>query len=642
MRYLKLFTLTVLFFCSKPLFAQEDGYLEVIGSVLQEGKGLEGADITIMKGNEKFDNVMTSTGGKFIVNLQFGFDYTLVFSKNGSVTKSVLVNTKIPDAEKKQIFSFKFKMDLFKTPENALQPKEADKPVAKLAFSDDYADFDYDPEYSKTRKAELEGVKVKMEAEAKKQDEAKKVAVEKARQDSSANVRAKQLAELKLKQEQEKVTQDSITKEKAVQAQYAAQAAAKRKTEQDSIVAAENKAKAVEAARIVRQNAVNDSIARVVEKSRQDSILAAKEKMRMEQMAMEKARQDSIANDRQLKLAQVAIEKSRQDSIARENEKLRQLQLAQEKARKDSLENVRIKQEQLAAIAKADREKFAADSTAKSNEQARLLALEQQAQAKATADSLAKVKAKEEADAVAAAKEKARLDAIAKAARDKSVADSLVLAKEAVRKAEFTKIARDKFVADSLVMAKEKVRQDSLATVQEKKRLDALAREERIKIQKDSLDNVRRIQEEEARKIADADAQRQAELAEAKRKADAERLKAQQEANAKKQQAVTPPAPPAPPAPKKNNTDVTQFKVDFKAQIIPEGISEESIKESNRNISRTIINTDKDKIYYLKVVYDYGLEQYYKGSSASAVLTNITSSLYYNEVSNFRKILKSK
>ena len=252
------------------------------------------------------------------------------------------------------------------------------------------------------------------------------------------------------------------------------------------------------------------------------------------------------------------------------------------------------------------------------------------------------MKAKEEADAVAAAKEKARLDAIAKAARDKATADSLVVAKEIARKAEFTKIARDKFVADSLVMAKEKVRQDSLATVQEKKRLDALAREERIKIQKDSLDNVRRIQEEEARKIADADAQRQAELAEAKRKADAERLKAQQEANAKKQQAVTPPAPPAPPAPKKNNTDVTQFKVDFKAQIIPEGISEESIKESNRNISRTIINTDKDKIYYLKVVYDYGLEQYYKGSSASAVLTNITSSLYYNEVSNFRKILKSK
>ena len=66
-----------------------------------------------MKGNEKFDNVITSSGGKFIINLPFGFDYTLVFSKNGSVTKSVLVNTKVPDAEKKQIFSFKFKMDLF-------------------------------------------------------------------------------------------------------------------------------------------------------------------------------------------------------------------------------------------------------------------------------------------------------------------------------------------------------------------------------------------------------------------------------------------------------------------------------------------------------------------------------------------------
>jgi hypothetical protein len=98
----------------------------------------------------------------------------------------------------------------------------------------------------------------------------------------------------------------------------------------------------------------------------------------------------------------------------------------------------------------------------------------------------------------------------------------------------------------------------------------------------------------------------------------------------------------AAPAPKKNSTDVSQFKVDFKEQVIPEGISEENIKESNRTISRTIINTDKDKIYYLKVVYDYGLEQYYKGSSTSSVLTNITSSLYYNEVGNFRKLLKGK
>jgi hypothetical protein len=91
---------------------------------------------------------------------------------------------------------------------------------------------------------------------------------------------------------------------------------------------------------------------------------------------------------------------------------------------------------------------------------------------------------------------------------------------------------------------------------------------------------------------------------------------------------------------KKNNTDVSQFKVDFRMQIIPEGISEESFKESNRSIFRTIINTANNQNYYLKVVYDYGLEQYYKGSSTSAVLINITSSLYYNEVWYFRKALK--
>ena len=148
-----------------------------------------------------------------------------------------------------------------------------------------------------------------------------------------------------------------------------------------------------------------------------------------------------------------------------------------------------------------------------------------------------------------------------------------------------------------------------------------------------------RSQEEEARKIAEAEAQKQAELAEEKRKAEAERLKAQQQANANKPPVVT---ASAEPAPKKNNTDVSQFKVDFKTQVIPEGISDESIKESNRTISRTIINTAKDKIYYLKVVYDYGLIQYWKGTSSSTVLNTITENMYYVEVGDFRKTLKGK
>lgn len=51
-------------------FAQDQGYLELVGQVQQDGKGLEGAEIKVMKGSEAADNLLTSAGGKFIFNLE--------------------------------------------------------------------------------------------------------------------------------------------------------------------------------------------------------------------------------------------------------------------------------------------------------------------------------------------------------------------------------------------------------------------------------------------------------------------------------------------------------------------------------------------------------------------------------------------
>ena len=133
---------------SNAILAQNDGYLELLGTIMQEGKGLEGVDITILKGSEKIDNpLITAATGNFMVNLPFGFDYKVVVSKNGFATKSFLVNTKVPDSEKKQIFSFKFKLDLIKNSENNNQINKANQPIAKLAYDNEYADFDYDANF---------------------------------------------------------------------------------------------------------------------------------------------------------------------------------------------------------------------------------------------------------------------------------------------------------------------------------------------------------------------------------------------------------------------------------------------------------------------------------------------------------------
>ena len=50
--------------------AQGTGYLEVVGSVYKDSKNLEGADILVMKGNEKVDQISTNAGGLAEINIQ--------------------------------------------------------------------------------------------------------------------------------------------------------------------------------------------------------------------------------------------------------------------------------------------------------------------------------------------------------------------------------------------------------------------------------------------------------------------------------------------------------------------------------------------------------------------------------------------
>ena len=209
--YVRIWTIALIavLFASSS-YAQPPGYLELLGNVQQDGKGLEGAEIKVMKGLETADNLLSSAGGKFIFNLDLGHLYTIVFSKNGTITKSVLVDTKVPESYETQIFSFKFKIDLFKAPDGVEQPKEAAPPVTNLGYSDAYEDFDYDPEYSKSRKVEMDVVKQKMASEVVKQEALRAKAEEKARQDSLAQAKKDELAA-------DKARRDSLDKVKEQQ-----------------------------------------------------------------------------------------------------------------------------------------------------------------------------------------------------------------------------------------------------------------------------------------------------------------------------------------------------------------------------------------------------------------------------------------
>ena len=155
-------------FSTTSIKAQDKGYLEVVGSVNQDKKALEGAEISVMRGNEVVETLLTNSKGNFIVNLELNSAYLLVYRKAGCVTKSVEFDTKVPDDYNGQIFSLKYKIDLFAKVDGLPEPSVLEKPVAKYEYSDDYEDFTYDPNYTKTRKEENTKAKQELQVAAEK------------------------------------------------------------------------------------------------------------------------------------------------------------------------------------------------------------------------------------------------------------------------------------------------------------------------------------------------------------------------------------------------------------------------------------------------------------------------------------------
>lgn len=344
-------TAALVLFISPALFAQK-GSLELLGNVKQNGKGLEGAEIKIMKGNEQVDNILSGNNGKFIINLDLDAVYTLLFTKSGCVTKSIIFDTRVPEPIKNQLLSNrKFGIELFKIPEGVEQPKELDKPVAKWSWNDSYDDFDYDLEYSNARKQENEQIKKVLEEQAVAQEKQRNDSLAHARLDSINKAKAAEqvrLAELAQKKKEEE-------QQKKLEAERQAAFAAAKKREEDSLRAEQLKADALERARLA-----------ALEKARKDSI--EKAKALAEQLAKEKA-----AEEKRL----AALEKARLDSIAKADAAEKARLAALEKERQDSLARVKAEEDRLAREA--------------AKEQARLAALE-----KARQDSIAKAKAAEE------------------------------------------------------------------------------------------------------------------------------------------------------------------------------------------------------------------------------------------------------
>lgn len=170
------FFITLFFVLSSSFSLNAQFLYEIDGTVTAASKKLEGAVVTLLRGNTQVQQVSTTSNGKFSIKLDQEFDYTLTVTKSGFITKKFLFSTKgIPtDIAKNYEDGTKTEISIFETPKdpNVLNQVNSilSQPIAKYLYDPTDQRIDYDKAYSESMIQELNRLN-SLEKEAKKKEE---------------------------------------------------------------------------------------------------------------------------------------------------------------------------------------------------------------------------------------------------------------------------------------------------------------------------------------------------------------------------------------------------------------------------------------------------------------------------------------
>lgn len=112
---------------------------------INEG-GLDNVWIAITKGGATYRTINPNGKSKYMVDFELGAEYLITVTKPGYITKSVIVDTHIPNGRADQEFNkFDARIELNKQPEG--QEVTYTQPVGKIGYSYTSGDFDFDTQY---------------------------------------------------------------------------------------------------------------------------------------------------------------------------------------------------------------------------------------------------------------------------------------------------------------------------------------------------------------------------------------------------------------------------------------------------------------------------------------------------------------
>lgn len=124
---------------------QNDSYFEANGRTMNEEKQfLNGVSIKVFKNNEFVKEMITKNEGKFKMAFEFNNKYKIMFSKEGFFAKtSVLFDTTIPKDKSSVIYSYEFKVTLYKNNADSIQTDSSNIRTMIIQFNPQIDDFGY-------------------------------------------------------------------------------------------------------------------------------------------------------------------------------------------------------------------------------------------------------------------------------------------------------------------------------------------------------------------------------------------------------------------------------------------------------------------------------------------------------------------
>jgi len=139
-----------------PAIAQDN--CDVYGVVKDQDsfKKMEGVNITVLKDGKEVESFPTSVNGKYELHLVLGSTYKLVYSKQGYISKNVVLDTKaIPEEDRAGGFQINLDMTLFQEIEG-FDKKVTEQPIGKASFNPLKNDLEFDFEYTARVQREIE------------------------------------------------------------------------------------------------------------------------------------------------------------------------------------------------------------------------------------------------------------------------------------------------------------------------------------------------------------------------------------------------------------------------------------------------------------------------------------------------------